>query len=306
LDKALKTHFEEVWCEDFASMSKQVANAKWKEYIEHFHSLIDTELAGCLLSFHIFLAERNTDAAWRVWGQAIENAANIILGHTRDMATKFSGRGRPHFKVWQHTGVPLIVQHDGKTFVTAHSRAKTRVQQQLGRAKQWVARSCNPKGRALPHNSTLNQQALRLLVAHGDAEDALEQELLGALQAGSSSTHQTSITLKKMVKHYGQVFHTLCGMVKQEKKEHKVQTQAADKANHLKASHKTIKGGGTAPLLFVRRTEVGPQGQPKGSIATHPDEVDDIVRKAWAKIYKGNVTDEAAHLAKFCNRSNNF
>ena len=35
------------------------------------------------------------------------------------------------------------------------------------------------------------------------------------------------------------------------------------------------------PLTYVKRTEVGPAGQPKGTYATAPEEVDEIVRQAW-------------------------
>ena len=43
----------------------------------------------------------------------------------------------------------------------------------------------------------------------------------------------------------------------------------------------------TFPLLFAARTKAGPQGQPPGSLASAPREVDDIVQEAWRDIYVG-------------------
>ena len=45
------------------------------------------------------------------------------------------------------------------------------------------------------------------------------------------------------------------------------------------------------PLIAVTRTKRGPQGQPKGSVATSPKEIDAIIRETYGKIYKGNVAD---------------
>ncbi len=45
------------------------------------------------------------------------------------------------------------------------------------------------------------------------------------------------------------------------------------------------------PLIALRRKEKGPRGQPKGSITTDPDEVDEIIRKAYGKIYDGNTKE---------------
>ena len=46
-----------------------------------------------------------------------------------------------------------------------------------------------------------------------------------------------------------------------------------------------------APLTALRRKRTGPKGQPKGSIATAPGEVDEILRESLDKIYKGNTNN---------------
>ena len=46
-----------------------------------------------------------------------------------------------------------------------------------------------------------------------------------------------------------------------------------------------------APLVAVKRMEVGPQGQAKGTIATSPHEVDSILRRALDETCDGNTKD---------------
>lgn len=148
----------------------------------------------------------------------------------------------------------------------------------------------------------LIQQALRLLKADADPEDVRELVLLGVFHDGIPSSLTPSITLQRLSKHYATVLQSFREIVKQERREQKTAARQEDRNNHLKVTHRTIRGSGTAPLLFVRRTEVGPQFQPIGSIATHPDVVDRIVRNAWADIYAGNVTDEEEHLRNFLSQ----
>ena len=45
--------------------------------------------------------------------------------------------------------------------------------------------------------------------------------------------------------------------------------------------------------------KIGPQGQAVGTVATAPQEVDAIIRKAYGKIYKGNSSDQQATMEKY-------
>lgn len=45
------------------------------------------------------------------------------------------------------------------------------------------------------------------------------------------------------------------------------------------------------PIVAATRVKRGPEGQPKGSAATSPKEIDAIIREVYGKIYKGNVAD---------------
>ena len=47
------------------------------------------------------------------------------------------------------------------------------------------------------------------------------------------------------------------------------------------------------PSVAVTRPKKGKQGQPKGSVATSPKEINAIIREEYGRIYKGNVEDHA-------------
>ena len=53
------------------------------------------------------------------------------------------------------------------------------------------------------------------------------------------------------------------------------------------------------PLTALTRLEKGPKGQPKGTITTSPKEIDEIIRKVYGKIYKGNVKDHEENAKEY-------
>ena len=62
---------------------------------------------------------------------------------------------------------------------------------------------------------------------------------------------------------------------------------------------KKLNNKGAPPLIAVTRLDKGPQGQAVGHVATAPQEVDAIIRKAYGKIYKGNSIDQQATMEKY-------
>lgn len=56
-----------------------------------------------------------------------------------------------------------------------------------------------------------------------------------------------------------------------------------------KALTKALVETGTDPLAALKRPTEGPNGEPAGSWATNPAELDDLLKKAWCPIYQGNV-----------------
>ena len=52
--------------------------------------------------------------------------------------------------------------------------------------------------------------------------------------------------------------------------------------------YKQMKEDSANPLIAVRRKAKGPQGQPAGTVATSPTEVDAIIRNVYGDTYKGD------------------
>ena len=59
-----------------------------------------------------------------------------------------------------------------------------------------------------------------------------------------------------------------------------------------KLAKRTVANKITRPLEAVRRQKTGPEGQAKGTVTVNPAEVDEVIREAYGKIYKGNSTDQ--------------
>ena len=53
------------------------------------------------------------------------------------------------------------------------------------------------------------------------------------------------------------------------------------------------------PLVALTRITRGPKGQPKGTITTSPKEIDEIIKKAYGEIYKGNKADVEEYIRQY-------
>ena len=59
-------------------------------------------------------------------------------------------------------------------------------------------------------------------------------------------------------------------------------------------------------MTAVMRTGRGPEGQPPGSVATDPAEVDKIIQGVMGKIYDGNVKDQTAMTNAYMEHYSEF
>ena len=77
---------------------------------------------------------------------------------------------------------------------------------------------------------------------------------------------------------------------------------------HLKQAFKQLNTSATPPITHLRRDKcdddecVGSLCGKQGGIATHPDEVDSILRKAWSKVYYGTGQCISTLVAKFLSK----
>ena len=61
----------------------------------------------------------------------------------------------------------------------------------------------------------------------------------------------------------------------------------------------SLEKSNATPLVAVRRPGKGPRGQQNGTITTNPDEIDEIVRKQYGRIYAGNVKVQRKVVEKY-------
>ena len=97
--------------------------------------------------------------------------------------------------------------------------------------------------------------------------------------------------------------------LQQHVKESKRQCKEARKLRFSKAEDKhkrnlysALSTSQSQPLLAARRSAEGPKGEPPGSIATDPKEVDDIAVDAGTRVYNGNTPDVMRLVHNFLDK----
>ena len=79
---------------------------------------------------------------------------------------------------------------------------------------------------------------------------------------------------------------------------------------HKKKRHQILrnilKSTPSAPLVAVKRTKSGANGEAAGTITTKPMEVDEITTAAWQSIYSGNATDQQKLVDQFMHKYSTY
>lgn len=75
-----------------------------------------------------------------------------------------------------------------------------------------------------------------------------------------------------------------------------------------KALSAALKTDNCKPLNALQRSQNGPCGEPPGSWATNPAEIDTMLRASWDPIYQGNIPPHQSqqHTSNFFSRYANF
>ena len=86
--------------------------------------------------------------------------------------------------------------------------------------------------------------------------------------------------------------------------------RAADKMRrkdpYFRSTYAFLKGQSLPPLLFAKRTKIGPNSEPLGSVTALPEEVDQAARDAWLPFFQGNIEDLSVHTTNFICKYNPF
>lgn len=206
-----------------------------------------------------------------------------------------SGRGEP--KLVEKFRHPLqyvrCVESDAACAVHMCARARvlqvqiTRIQQWMQRLKTVIAPSCSLAKRL--SILALNVDNAKIIASRLDLDCDVDRELKLVIDQGQPSDAKCLMKLAQICKEWQ---HEL------EKHTRDATSGTRDLADdkllkdrYQTAAYKTIRGPSALPLQSKRQTE-GPNGEPIGSSATNPNEVNEIFIDGLQQIYDGSVPKE--------------
>ena len=148
----------------------------------------------------------------------------------------------------------------------------------------------------------LNLEAIKGLAKHGGKEK-WEKDMLEKIKDEKEAAQNTMLIpmLKRTADKYHDEVQKHRKKAAQDMKKTKAKIHEAKNGGQW-AMCKDMGGNSTAPLIALKRQEKGPKGQPKGTVATSPTEIDAIIRKAYGKIYKGNAKDQEKKAEEYMQK----
>ena len=224
---------------------------------------------------------------------------------------KHSGRGKPNFKCLNYAAKRDIAAVDSCMIASPLSKQSRLTMKNIRRVQQWIARLKVLARTPLTFRNTCTSLLLTMdtirdiqhdLGSRADLHDA-NRALLDLVADAEPNDHRPGaiLRLSKVLKGLQKLHKEQCKDDLDARRSKFANELAKDK--YCKKSHKILKGKGTPPLLYTKRTTVGPGGEAVGTITTCPDEVDQTVRRAYQDIYAGNIDgDLNSHAARFVTK----
>ena len=170
--------------------------------------------------------------------------------------------------------------------------------------QQWVARLRTlSKQSLLPVSHSvqfllLNMDCIEALRADACAQSPIEDELRTFLEDCQPNDHRCIFTLQRHLKAHQRVLEQ--AIVAQRKQRQAERVEYYEDDPHSRKAFRSIRGKGTPPLLFTKRTSPGPNGEAIGTITSNPADVDREVQHAYSRYYQGNVAGSlVAHAVQF-------
>ena len=113
--------------------------------------------------------------------------------------------------------------------------------------------------------------------------------------------HQSVFKLKRVVGYLEKIISKCSVSVSKEKVSQAKKRFEEDQ--HLALTSRYLRPKPVAPISMLIRDRVGPQGQPAGTIATDPQEVDAILTRFNTRITDGNIPgDKRSHASSFMSK----
>ena len=280
-------------------LSNKDRTAKWNLFLESFQNCVSKHLDQSWGSFSGFCSCGDTNSAFLCWSRSVETAFVEFCRFPSTSKSMHLGRGQPHFKAVDQTRPPPVKKTTQSAIFGVVQIEQGRLSKQYRRLRDWNARMHKWLGRDLSPSqlsvqAKLNHSCMRAVCAAVHVDHSCEAEWLETLCQEGISDVRFKIVLLKGIQLYKGLLLKHGVVIRDERYKKSLKDLAADKSG--KATFKRIRGPASPPLLFVSRTAIGPQGQAVGSIATNPEEVDQIVQSIWSKVYDGNIVNTFEHV----------
>ena len=251
----------------------------------------------------------DTTTYWRMWSDAIEKAFATHLGAdlmNKAQRQQFEGRG----KVTLQQAAPVKFQDNSKSTAagTPHGGRAHAARRQLNRCQQLANRLKNHA--KLRDDKKEEAKMINLdiwdTITNKMQEEDFEVDLYK--KAELNDMHDglvMHLALKVAAGKYDKLGH-------RHLEQHGVEsratwrTKATDRKTGIKTISKALNGKNGRPLVAVYRPQQGAQAGPKGSIATDPAAVNEIIRDTWEEVYRGNFQKWEQQIEAFMDTYSPF
>ena len=246
----------------------------WKEQRVLLHKRIDAKLENVDTEIRIHRQQQDTTKLWETWSKAVEQGWLEYLDEGKVSDEKCTGRGEAKLVTTDPTNTRTQPKKGGGPRGGAHNLAFKAIRQ-ARRCEQLAARiqminneRKDQQKRQVQY--TLNVDAIRNIRHHkGDQE--WEQEGINKLKATNKAAED--ITLVPGIKRLAAKYH------EEARKQREIADKEIERCNKKRYEAKgegqwaicrDMGSSNANPLVAATRPKRGPQGQPKGSVATSP------------------------------------
>ena len=279
---------------------------KWKIFIEPLQDKWTTLARDNHDVFLHHLACNDTDAAWMLFCKILETGYCDFMDYRDAECHKHCGRGKPNLVKVNVLGTrQATTDQEGHVHLLPHDLRARTLHGQIARLQQWLARlkriSDEPGhiGHAML-TLQLNVEVVKNIAANLDDSDDIDIKVRGIIDTGQPNDKTKIWPLTALLKLWQKDYAKRIGLSKILDREANRTKVKNDKS--FSRAFQLLRRPQAPPLQFMTRDVAGPMGQPAGTTATNPLEVDSIIRRAYDHIYKGNVTDLKEHAKDFVSK----
>ena len=242
-----------------------------------------------------FAEEGDIDAYWKRWSKLVEFAWLKFLGQDKCWDRRLKGRGQVNL-IEKMPSKPGDRSKPVGNFRCEDMTKALNYQKQARRCEQLAFRiGLIAKGQDSAEKvqkfRSLNRQAERQIVKHRTDLEWEEYIPLKTQVEDFADNVMMVPTIKIWANKYQAMYQSHKEKAKKEEEEKCMQAIYSSKQHGKNKLGKSIKEPGTMPLTAAKGMRQGPQGQLTGTTATLASAVDEIIRTAMAKVYRGNVED---------------